>query len=89
MAARLAPYLRYYSTHRPIDDHGMQPSVLIVLRDDVTATHFLRVAKEEMDRVGVEVPLGVCHETALEDLGPLGMAWRNVGKGSRQIHGGP
>ena len=77
MAARLAPYLRYYSTHRPIDDHGVRPSVLIVLRDDIAVTHFLRVAREEMDRVGVEVPLSVSHEAVLEDLGPLGLAWRS------------
>ena len=25
MSARLAPYLRYYSSHRPIDDHGTRP----------------------------------------------------------------
>ncbi len=84
MAARLAPYLRYYSTHRPIDDHGVQPSVLIVLRDDIAVTHFLRVAREEMDRVGVEVPLSVSHEAALEDLGPLGLAWRSLKRESRQ-----
>ena len=79
MAARLAPYLRYYSTHRPIDDHGVRPSVLIVLRDDIAVTHFLRVAREEMDRVGVEVPLSVSHVAAMDDLGPLGLAWRSPG----------
>ena len=85
MAARLAPYLRYYSTHRPIDDHGVRPSVLIVLRDDIAVTHFLRVAREEMDRVGVEIPLSVSHEAALEDLGPLGLAWRSPTRESRKI----
>ena len=25
MAARLAPYLRYYSSTTPMDDHGVQP----------------------------------------------------------------
>ena len=52
-------------------------SVLVVLRDDVASTHFLRVAQEEMDRTGVEVQLSVSHEAALEDLGPLGLAWCN------------
>ena len=85
MAARIAPYLRYFSTHRPIDDHGVQPSVLIVLRDDIAVTHFLRVARDEMDRVGVEVPLSVSHEAALEDLGPLGLAWRSPKKESRKV----
>ena len=85
MATRIAPYLRYYSTHRPIDDHGVQPSVLVVLRDDIAVTHFLRVARDEMDRVGVEVPLSVSHDAALEDLGPLGLVWRSPKKESRKV----
>ena len=74
MAARLAPYLRYYSFRRTIDDHGAQPAVLVVF-DDLAATHFLRVAGEEMDRARVRVPLWVSHRTALEQTGPLGRAW--------------
>ena len=31
MTDRLAPYLRYYSTHRPTDDHGVRPAVLVSL----------------------------------------------------------
>ena len=79
MARRLAPYLRYYSTRRPIDDHGATPVVLVVFQDKLAATHFLRVAREEMDRAGVEVPLLVSHEAALEGPGPLGRAWRQPG----------
>ena len=79
MAARLAPYLRYYSSHRPTDDHGAQPTILVVLGDDIVATHFLRVALGEMDRAGVEVPLLVSHESLLEREGPLGRAWRAPG----------
>ena len=45
MAARLAPYLRYYSSHRPTDDHGAQPFVLVVFDDELAHTHFLRVAR--------------------------------------------
>ena len=41
MAERLAPYLRYYSSHRPTDDHGTQPAVLIVFDDEIVQTHFL------------------------------------------------
>ena len=33
MAARLAPYLRYYSSRQPMKDHGVQPVVLIVFDD--------------------------------------------------------
>ena len=76
MAARIAPYLRYYSTHRPTDDHGAQPSLLVVFDDDVAETHFLRIAKEEMDTAKVQVPLFVAPRNLLEKVGPLGPAWR-------------
>ena len=79
MEARLAPYLRYYSSHRPTDDHGAQPAVLVVLGDDIAATHFLRVARGDIDRAGVEVPLLVSHEGLIEREGPLGRVWRAPG----------
>ena len=75
MARRLAPYLRYYSSHRPIDDHGAPPAVLVVFDDDIAQTHFLRVARVEMARTGVTVPLLVSHRGLLEREGPLGRAW--------------
>ena len=76
MAARIAPYLRYYSSHRPTDDHGSQPIVLVVFEDEIVQTHFLRVARDEMERTGVTVPLRVSHRSLLERVGPLGRAWR-------------
>ena len=76
MSARLAPYLRYFSSHRPTDDHGVRPAVLIVFDDDIAATHFLRVAREEMRAAGETVPLWVSHREAIDALGPLGRAWR-------------
>ena len=79
MAQRLAPYLRYYATPRPLDDHGVQPAVLVVFDDDLAATHFLRLAEKEMARERVEVPLLVSHRELLWREGPLGRAWRSPG----------
>ena len=76
MSERLAPYLRYFSSHRPTDDHGTRPSVLVVFDDEIAHTHFLRVAREEMRAEGVTVPLWVSHREAIDALGPLGRAWR-------------
>ena len=78
MAARLAPYLRYYSSKQPLDDHGVVPLVLVVFDDSLAPAHFLRVARNEMERTGVNVPLWVSDREALERVGPLGQAWRNT-----------
>ena len=86
MAERLAPYLRYYSTHRPTDDHGAQPVVLVVFHDELAATHFLRVAQEQMARSDVEVPLLVSHRGLLEREGPLGRAWLAPGGRWEAVH---
>ncbi len=80
MAHRLAPYLRYYSSHRPTDDHGAQPTLFVVFDDDIAQTHFLRVASEEMDRLRMAVPLLVSHRSLLERQGPLGRAWFAPGR---------
>ena len=79
MAERIAPYVRYFSSGRPADDHGAQPIVLVVFEDELTATHFLRVAGHQMDTSGVTVPLFVSHRSKLEQVGPLGPAWRSPG----------
>ncbi|MDE2970646.1 MAG: hypothetical protein OXT51_11245 [Chloroflexota bacterium] len=81
MAARLAPYLRYYSSHRPTDDHGAKPAVLVVFHEDLAASHFLRVALEEMVRTRTPLPLLVSHRGLLEREGPLGRAWLVPGGG--------
>ncbi len=78
MAARLAPYLRYYSTRHPVDDHGVKPTVLVVFEDEIAHTHFLRVARDEMERSGVTMPLRVSHRSVLERTGPLGRTWRST-----------
>ena len=75
MAARIAPYLRYYANPRPTDDHGNQPLVLVVFDDGIALTHFLEVAAREMDRARVRVPLLASHRELVENVGPLGPAW--------------
>ena len=79
MSQRLAPYLRYYSSHRPTDDNGVRPAVLVVFDDDTAATHFLRLAREETARTKTTLPLWVSHGAAIDALGPLGRAWRTPG----------
>ncbi len=80
MSERLAPYLRYYSSHRPTDDHGARPAVLVVFDDDIAATGFLRVAREETRAADGTLPLWVSHRRAVDALGPLGHAWRTPGE---------
>ena len=77
MAARLAPYLRYYSSKQPLDDHGEWPVALIVFDDFLAEGNFLGVARREMERAGVNVPLWVSYRELLERVGPLGKAWRS------------
>jgi hypothetical protein len=80
MAQRLAPYLRYYATPRPLDDHGATPAVLVAFDDELAATHFLRLAAEELARTRLEIPLGVSHRGLLQREGPLGRAWLRPGQ---------
>ena len=79
MAARVAPYLRYYASPRPTDDHGAQPLVLVVFDNDIALTHFLEVAARETERARVRLPLLASHRELVEQAGPLGRAW--VGRG--------
>ena len=77
MVARLAPYLRYYSSNQPLDDHGHRPLVLVVFDDPLAEANFLGVARREMERTGVKLPLWASYRERLEKVGPLGAAWRN------------
>ena len=79
MAARLAPYLRYFAATRSMEDHGAPPTLLVVFEDELAAIHFLRVARRETARVGVRIPLWVSHTGLLDDAGPLGRAWLTHG----------
>ncbi|MCY4614996.1 MAG: replication-relaxation family protein, partial [Chloroflexi bacterium] len=82
MAAKLAPYLRYYAAPRPTDDHGARPAVLVVFSDELAAHHFLRVAREEMERSRIRIPLHVSSRALLKRSGPVGEgAWLTLGGG--------
>ena len=76
MTGRLAPYLRYYSTRHPVEDHGTQPVLLVVFDDELVAARFLGVARHETARAMVTLPLWVSSREVLEKSGPLGKAWR-------------
>ena len=82
MAARIAPYIRYSSTHGPLDDHGAEPGVMVVFEDRVAQSRFLRVAREEMERADVQVPLLVSRLTLIEKHGPLGRVWFTISGGA-------
>ncbi len=82
MRDRLAPYLRYFSTRRPLEDHGVIPSVLVVFEDELSADHFLRLAEQVLSGYAVDVPLSVSSRTDLERHGLFGTAWRSPGRHS-------
>lgn len=78
MAAKLAPYLRYFRAKRPVEDHGAIPLVLVAFDDELAADHFIRVAREESERVGVNLPLLVSDRRLLEEQGPISPVWRSI-----------
>ena len=86
MAQRLAPYLRYFSSNRPLEDHGAIPLVLVVFEHELAADHFLRVAREQQDQARIRVPLFVSDGRSLEQHGPLGPAWRSVNGRDQMWH---
>ena len=83
MRDRLAPYLRYFSTRRPLEDHGVIPSVLVVFEDELSADHFLRIADQEISKRSIDLPVKVSCRMDLERHGPLGSAWRSWAGPSR------
>ena len=50
------------------------------LRAVMAATHFLRVAREEMKVARADLPLRISHKGLLARVGPLGPAWRGPGR---------
>ena len=78
MRDRLAPYLRYFSTRRPLEDHGVIPNVLVVFEDELAADHFLNVARNQLARARIDLPLLVSHEADVSRCGPLAPIWRTA-----------
>ena len=78
MRDRLAPYLRYYATRRPLEDHGVIPSVLVVFEDELAADHFLNVARNQLARACVNLPLLISSEDDVSSRGPLPSIWRTA-----------
>ena len=79
VSAELAQALLDSAPQHFADDHGVQPSALVVFEDKLVRTHFLRLAREEMQAARVQVSLWVSHSKAIDVLGPLGGAWRAPG----------
>ena len=78
MVARIAPYLRYYSSHRPTDDHGT-PSLPSSSSSRTRSPRHTSCASQVRRWHAPEstVPLLVSHRSLLERVGPLGRAWRS------------
>ena len=55
--------------------------MLVVFGEELAAHHFLRVAREEIERTGVDLPLLVSHAGMIAEEGPLGPAWLALGGG--------
>jgi DNA-binding MarR family transcriptional regulator len=78
MAAKLAPYQRYYREQRPTDDHGAPPLVLFAFDDPLAADRFLRVVRGQPSRTIDILPIQVTDRGTLERQGPLGPVWRSA-----------
>ena len=86
MAARLGPYLRYYSSHRPTDDHGAQPMVLIVFDDELAATPLpARGRRRDGPDEDRSSPAGLLPRPA----GAAGAAGTRVARSRRRLGAGP
>ncbi len=75
MADRFAPCLRYFSTHRPIDDCGARPLVLVAFVDELASDHFRPVAHSVMRSSGITLPVPVSHVELMRRFGGMGRAW--------------
>ena len=76
MPDKLDSYLEYYSTTRPLDEHGVMPMVLFVFETAFRAKRFTDVARSEIQKVGAGLPLWVSSEDELYVEDPFSPIWR-------------
>ena len=77
MPDKLGPYLAYYSTSGPEDDHDVIPLILFVFETEAKARRFLDVARRKVRETGTHLPLWVCSDDLLYPGGPLRPVWRS------------
>ena len=89
MAARLAPYLRYYASARPTDDHGARPAVLVVFRGRASGREPLPARVTGRRRLCTALasrfPCGSPTSRCCGSEGPLGRAWLGSGDSSQPL----
>ena len=71
----MAPGVEVHAPLAAFRRAGRRDASLVVFDDELAASHFLRVARKEMERAGVEVPLWVSHGRLLTQDGALEKAW--------------
>ena len=75
--AKLQPYFSYFETRRPLEDHGDYPVVLVVLRDELVETQFLKMADRwRVAQSSDRLVILTTHRNLLRGQGPLAAIWR-------------
>lgn len=74
---KLDSYLAYYSTKKPLEEHGVVPIVLFVFETAFRAKRFTDVARGEIEKTGVRLPLWVTSEEELYEEDPFSPVWRS------------
>lgn len=77
MPDKLDSYLAYYSTTRPLDEHGIMPITLFVFETAFRAERFTDVARGEIQKAGAQLPLWVSSEEELYAGDPFSPVWRS------------
>jgi DNA-binding MarR family transcriptional regulator len=85
LRAKLVPYLRYYATRRPLENYGAYPVLLVVLKDEIVESVFLRITQEELANSGIAtLRVLASHAGLVEARGPLTAVWADRPGGERR-----